>query len=453
MENSSGETKEKIFSVSELNGIVREVLEGSLLPFWVSGEVGNLTIHRSGHVYMTLKDSSSQIKAVFFSGAQQCLKLGLKEGMQIEAFGKLSVYMARGEYQLAVRSLRPVGIGDLQKQFEELKKRLAAEGLFDPARKKDLPFLPARIGLVTSADGAALHDFLKISLNRFPTLEIRIFPAMVQGKGAEKTLASGVNFFNKRIGYADEVDVIVVTRGGGSLEDLWPFNEEILARAIAASTIPVVSAVGHEIDFTISDFAADFRAPTPSGAAEVLVPEKEVLLETIRNLDRRASNAVALLYQQYKGRLDTLLSSPALEEPAYFVMEKSRYVDELESRLALLLEREVEYRKSVLERQKEKLSVLSPYNVLKRGYALLTDKKGHPVTSAEKVAPGEVLTGRLAQGELSLLVMEDREKSPLNDGEKPVKRTPAVKKNTVKKKKSVSGEEKSADDGFLPLFS
>ncbi|MBR2363655.1 MAG: exodeoxyribonuclease VII large subunit [Lentisphaeria bacterium] len=445
MENSTGETKEKIFSVSELNGIVREVLEGSLLPFWVSGEVGNLTIHRSGHVYMTLKDSSSQIKAVFFSGAQQCLKLGLKEGMQIEAYGKLSVYMARGEYQLAVRSLRPVGIGDLQKEFEELKKRLAAEGLFDPARKKPMPFLPTRIGLVTSADGAALHDFLKISLNRFPTLEIRIFPAMVQGKGAEKTLASGVNFFNKRIGYADEVDVIVVTRGGGSLEDLWPFNEEVLARAIAASTIPVVSAVGHEIDFTISDFAADLRAPTPSGAAEILVPEKDALMETIKNLDRRGANAITLLYQQAKSSLDTLLSSPALEEPAYFVMEKSRYVDDLESRLALLLDRKMEYEKSVLERQKEKLSVLSPYNVLKRGYALLTDEKGHPVTSAEKVSPGEILTGRLAQGELSLLVTED--------GKTPPGRTASMKKNSVKKKKSLSGDDKSSDDGFLPLFS
>ena len=248
------------------------------------------------------------------------------------------------------------------------------------------------------------------------------------------------------------MDVIVVTRGGGSLEDLWPFNEEILARAIAASTIPVVSAVGHEIDFTISDFAADFRAPTPSGAAEILVPEKEVLLETVKNLDRRASNAVTLLYQQYKGRLDALLSSPALEEPAYFVMEKSRYVDELESRLSLLLDREMEYRKSVLERQKEKLSVLSPYNVLKRGYALLTDEKGHPVTSADKVSAGEVLTGRLAQGELSLLVT-DKDKTPSGEGGKTVKKSPSVKKNTVKKKRGTSGEEKLPDDGFLPLFS
>ena len=448
MNEQNGENKEKIFSVSELNGIVREVLEGSLMPFWVSGEVGNLTIHRSGHVYMTLKDSSSQIKAVFFSGAQQCLRLGLKEGMQIEAYGKLSVYMARGEYQLSVRSLRTVGTGDLQRAFEELKKQLAAEGLFDPARKKPLPFLPTRIGLVTSADGAALHDFLKISLNRFPALQIRIFPAMVQGKGAEKTLAAGVNFFNKRIGCPDEVDVIVVTRGGGSLEDLWPFNEEILARAIAASTIPVVSAVGHEIDFTISDFAADFRAPTPSGAAEVLVPEKAALEENIRNLDRRMSNAVALLYQQSRSRLDTLLSSPALEEPAYFVMEKSRYVDELERNLFQLLEYRAEYEKNSLARLKEKLSVLSPYNVLKRGYALITDEEGCPVTSADKGAPGERLTGRLAQGELSLLVTDgtEKEETLLIEKKKHSKKEKKTQK-ALKKSLSPAGEEDS-----LPLF-
>ena len=450
MDNAPEETKEKVWAVSELNGIVREVLEGSLLPFWVSGEVGNLTIHRSGHVYMTLKDSSSQIKAVFFSGAQLCRKMDLKEGMQVEAFGKLSVYMARGEYQLAVRSLRLVGVGDLQKQFEELKRRLASEGLFDPSRKKPLPFLPLRIGLVTSSDGAALHDFLKISLNRFPTLQIRIFPAMVQGNGAEKTLAAGVDFFNRRIGYPDEVDVIVVTRGGGSLEDLWPFNEEILARAIAASSIPVVSAVGHEIDFTISDFVADFRAPTPSGAAEILVPEKEVLISTIENLERRAENAVALMYQQCKNRLDTLLSSPVLEEPAYFVMEKSRCVDELEERLFLQLERRTEYAKNVLERLSEKLSVLSPYHVLKRGYALLTDEKGRPVTSAENVSAGDRLTGHLAEGKLSLVV-----NSAENEQGKSV--SSAKKHSSGKKKKlknaSSAGNGDDSGEGFLPLFS
>lgn len=442
MEQENQKNQEKVWSVSELNGIVREVLEGSLLPFWVSGEVGNLTIHRSGHVYMTLKDSSSQIKAVYFSGAQQCLKMGLKEGMQIEAFGKLSVYMARGEYQLAVRSLRHVGLGDLQRKFEELKRTLAAEGLFDEARKKPLPFLPVKIGLVTSSDGAALHDFLKISLRRFPSLEIRIFPAMVQGKGAEKTLAAGVNFFNRRIGQADAVEVIVVTRGGGSLEDLWPFNEEELARAIAASRIPVVSAVGHEIDFTISDFAADCRAPTPSGAAELLVPEKASLLDTIANLDRRAFNAITFHYQQHKSRLDSLLSSPALEQPSYFVMEKSRYVDELERTLSESLERKWESGKFLLEREREKLKTLSPYNVLKRGYSLLTDEKGVPVTSSEEVQKNSLLSARLARGTLSLLVTDKDEKF---NTEKKETRKKEKKKREGKKEEQIKDTKEEED--------
>ena len=203
--------EEKIWSVTELNGIMRDIVDGSLRPMWVSGEVGNLTLHRSGHAYMTLKDASSQIKAVYFGGANECAKLKVREGSQIEAYGKLSVYMQRGEYQLNISSLRPMGLGDLQRQFELLKQRLAAEGLFDESRKKPVPYIPARIGLVTSPDGAALHDFLKISLSRFPTLDIKIYPAPVQGRGAERYIAAGVNFFNRY----GKVDVIVVTRGGG----------------------------------------------------------------------------------------------------------------------------------------------------------------------------------------------------------------------------------------------
>ena len=202
----------KIWSVSEVNGAVREIIEGSLLPVWVGGEVGNLTLHRSGHAYLTLKDANAQIRAVFFGGAEQCMRLKIREGSKVEAYGKLSVYMQRGEYQLNVKNMRPMGIGDLQQQFEEMKRKLAAEGLFDEDRKKPLPFLPTRIGVVTSPEGAALQDFLKISLARFPMLTIRIYPSPVQGKGAELKIAEGVRYFNRR----RNVDVIVVTRGGGS---------------------------------------------------------------------------------------------------------------------------------------------------------------------------------------------------------------------------------------------
>lgn len=395
---------EKIWSVTELNAIVREILEGSLLPFWVTGEVGNLTIHRSGHVYMTLKDASSQIKTVYFSGAETCRKLGLKEGMQVECFGKLSCYMARGEYQMNIRTLRPVGIGTLQQQFEELKNRLTKEGLFDQACKKAIPFLPKCIGIITSSEGAALHDFLKISLGRFPNLAIKIFPAPVQGKGAEKFLASGIRFFNIH----KEVDVIVLTRGGGSLEDLWPFNEEILAREIAASSIPVISAVGHEVDFTIADFAADMRAPTPSGAAEMLVPEKAVLLDKISNLEKRLMQSILFTAQEAKSRLDSLLASPVLEEPAAFVMEKSHYVDDLVSEMENALEKALLDKEKKIQLLEGKLSALSPYNVLQRGYALLTDEKGTPVRSPEDAPKDTLMTAHLAKGRL--LVRSEGEK-------------------------------------------
>ena len=389
---------EKIWSITELNSIVREVLEGSFMPFWVTGEVGNLTIHRSGHVYMTLKDASSQIKSVYFSGAEECRLLGLREGMQIECCGKLSVYMARGEYQLNIRKLRPVGLGTLQRQFEELKLKLAEEGLFDPSRKKPIPFLPSSIGVITSSEGAALQDFLKISLKRFPDLAIKIFPAQVQGKGAEKTLASGIRFFNTH----KNVDVIVLTRGGGSLEDLWPFNEELLAREIAASRIPVISAVGHEVDFTIADFAADLRAPTPSGAAEMLVPEKAVLLDKLENLKKRALQSILFAAQEAKSRLDSLLASPVLEEPASFVMEKSHYIDDLVSGMEAQLEHRTLEKEKRIQLLEGKLSALSPYNVLERGYALLTNENGTPVRSPEEAPAETLLTAFLAKGKLLL---------------------------------------------------
>ena len=388
--------EDHIFSVSELNGIMREIVEGSLRPMWVGGEVGNLTLHRSGHAYMTLKDVSSQIKAVYFGGANECAKLKVAEGSRIEAYGKLSVYMPRGEYQFAIRSLRPLGLGELQRQFELLKQRLAAEGLFDESRKKPVPFLPARIGLVTSPDGAALHDFLKISLSRFPALDIKIYPSPVQGKGAERYLAAGVNFFNRY----GKVDVIVLTRGGGSLEDLWPFNEEVVARAIAASRIPVVSAVGHEIDFTIADFAADLRAPTPSGAAEMLIPEKEALEETLSSFRSRILGAVSLSYERAKSRLDGLIASEALRKPSYFVMEKSQEIDLLLKDMASALESALSDADARLRLMRGQLKTLNPYSILNRGYAMLFGPDGSPLADASAAPAGTLLTARLARGTL-----------------------------------------------------
>lgn len=394
-------TNQEVWSVSEVNEAVRSLVEDSLMPIWVCGEVGNLTLHRSGHVYMTLKDAKSQIKAVFFGGVDLCKSLQIEQGSKIEAFGKLSVYMQRGEYQLNIKSLRLLGVGDLQAQFEALKNKLASEGIFDQERKKPIPFLPARIGVVTSPEGAALQDFLKISLARFPQLTIRVYPAKVQGKGAEKEIASGIAYFNK----VRNVDVIVITRGGGSLEDLWPFNEEITARAVADSSIPVVSAVGHEIDFTIADFAADLRAPTPSGAAELLVPERAAIDQELSSLKTRLHSAVTLSYERAENALAELLHSDVLRRPLYFVMEKSQFLDMSLRDMESALKHDLALKEQKLQTLEQKLQAVSPYSVLGRGYAMLfgPDKKT-PLTDPGQVSPGNEVTARLAKGDLSLTV-------------------------------------------------
>ena len=391
--------EQHIWSVSELNGAVRDLIEGSLLPLWVGGEVGNLTLHRSGHAYMTLKDASSQIKAVFFGGAAACARLKIQEGSKIEAFGRLTCYLPRGEYQLNIRTLRPMGVGDLQRQFEEMKRKLEEEGLFDESRKKKLPFLPTRIGVVTSPEGAALQDFLKISLARFPMLTIRIYPSPVQGKGAERQIAEGVRYFNRR----RNVDVIVVTRGGGSLEDLWPFNEELVGRAIAESRIPVVSAVGHEVDFTIADFAADLRAPTPSGAAELIIPEKAAIDDLLSTQKGRIMAAVSLYYERAKRSLDALINAEPLRKPVFLVMEKSQQVDFLVKDMEHLLLRAAANSEQTLKTAEEKLRTISPFAILNRGYSMIFGPDGRtPLTDPAEAPAGQPLTARMAKGILHL---------------------------------------------------
>ena len=388
-----------IWSVTELNSAVRDLIEGSLLPVWVAGEVGNLTLHRSGHAYLTLKDANSQIHAVFFGGASVCAKMKIREGSKVEAFGRLTCYLPRGEYQLNIKSLRPMGIGDLQQQFEEMKRKLAEEGLFDESRKKPIPFLPTRIGVVTSPEGAALQDFLKIALARFPMLTIRIYPSPVQGKGAEFQIAEGVRYFNRK----HNVDVIVVTRGGGSLEDLWPFNEDVVGRAIAESKIPVVSGVGHEVDFTIADFAADLRAPTPSGAAELIVPEKAAIDDLLSTQKGRLQAAITLCYERAKGNLETLLNSEPLRRPAFFVMEKSQQIDLTLKEMEHLLKTSVIESDRSLSALTEKLQAVSPYSILNRGYSMIFGPDGRtPLTDPAAAPAGTPLTAHMAKGDLLL---------------------------------------------------
>ena len=394
-------TTEPIWSVSEVNRAVRELVEGSLNAFWMRGEVGNLLPHRSGHAYLTLKDERCQIRAAYFGGAAAVRSLGLANGMQIEAYGKLTVYDVRGEYQFSIKSIRLAGAGDLQRRFEELKRKLAAEGLFDPARKKPLPRLPRCIGVVTSPTGAAIRDFLQIVDRRFPDLHIRIYPAQVQGAGAAESVARGIDFFNR----AGGVEVIVVTRGGGSMEDLWAFNEECVARAVAASRIPVISAIGHEIDFTICDFAADLRAPTPSAAAELVIGRRDEVVGELEQLRKAMLHAFDYRLLTEQRRLDQLAASTLFREPAHLVEMRAQQIDEWQLRFGAAAERGVTAAAHRLEALALRLAGVDPQEQLKRGYAILVrDADGAPVTSARGHAPGEAVTARLADGELPLAV-------------------------------------------------
>lgn len=391
----------QIWSVSDVNHAVREIVEGALLPFWMSGEIGSLMLHRSGHAYFTMKDAKSQLRAVYFGGAAACTRLGVANGSLVEAFGNLTVYEVRGEYQFGIKQLRIAGVGGLQQRFEELRRKLAAEGLFDPERKKPIPLLPRRIGVVTSPSGAAVRDFLQIINRRFPNVNVRIYPCAVQGAGAAEQVARGVEFFNR----TDGADVIVVTRGGGSMEDLWPFNEEVLARAVAASRIPVVSAVGHEIDFTICDFAADLRVPTPSAAAELVIGRREEMLRGLERSEKDMRHTLDAALSQVKARLDRASGSFVFREPAHMVRMRRQQLDELDTRLTTAAERIHTRFRSRLEKLESTLSALDPRRQLERGYAILFDPaKEKPVTSISAITSGTPLVAQLSDGNLRLSV-------------------------------------------------
>jgi len=437
-----------IWTVSDVNSALRDLIENSLMPIWVQAEIGTISIQRSGHVYLVLKDNRSQLKAVFFGGAAKALELQLQPGVKVEAFGKLSVYEVRGEYQLSIRTMRPVGVGDLQRKFEELKVKLESEGLFALDRKRPLPPLPRRIGVVTSPDGAAIRDFLQIITRRFPRINVRIYPAPVQGNGAENRLARGVEFFNRIKG----ADVIVVTRGGGSMEDLWPFNAEVLARAIAGSRIPVISAVGHEIDYTISDYVADLRAPTPSAAAELVIGKQEEYLDRTARLTKTLTQTLAFELERQSKRLELARSSYVFREPLQLVRQQQQRLDdcrealadalrqpltasrqqlerlglqletirpaallqecrrrqeELRHRLKTAAAAELERRRAVLERLTAQSEAYSPYGILRRGYALLTDAAtGQLVASVKQIAAGQTLQARVADGSIAAAVTQ-----------------------------------------------
>ena len=401
--------EQKIWSVSEVNRLVKDVLEQSFYPFWVQGEVSNLTLHRSGHVYLTLKDSKSQLSGVYFRGVAEVRRLGIEQGAKVEAYGRLGVYEPRGAYQIVINRLRPMGKGDLQRRFEELKSKLRDEGLFDDERKRQIPALPRCIGVVTSPQGAAIRDFLNVLGRRFANVRVRIYPAAVQGEGAAGQVARGIEFFNR----TKSCDVIVVTRGGGSLEDLWAFNEEIVARTVAASEIPVISAVGHEVDFSICDFAADLRVPTPSAAGELVIGRKADMLERVRMLDQRMRSALKLQVGDLRRRVERAAGSYVFREPANLVRTYQQRVDELAVRMSDRMERMLELYRHRLQHIARQLQALSPGRVLERGYAILLDENDKAVMDAAQVKNGQDLTGILAHGSLVLNVASTKSETRL----------------------------------------
>ena len=315
--------------MSELNATIRDLLENELQNVWVEGEISNARVWNTGHMYFTLKDGASQIKAVMFRSAVRYLKFKPEDGLKVVARGKISVYDPKGEYQILCEHMEPKGLGSLQQAFEQLKKKLAAEGLFDPARKRPLPALPRRIGLVTSIDGAALRDMIRVLRRRYPNAHLVISATRVQGEGAGREVAHAI----RKVARIEAVDVIIVARGGGSLEDLWAFNEEVLARAIVASPVPVISGVGHETDFTICDFVADLRAPTPSAAAELVVRRKDEFFAHIDRIGERLDAAMHHRLRRMETRLHVVEARPGYAGFEGRLAVRGRHVSELASAL------------------------------------------------------------------------------------------------------------------------
>jgi exodeoxyribonuclease VII large subunit len=391
-------------SVSELTQQIKSALAGpEFQSVAVEGEVSNFVHHRSGHMYFSLKDSKSRIKAVMFRSRNQRLQFVPSNGDTLIAVGSIGVYEPNGEYQLYVDLLFPQGIGELHLAFERLKEKLEGEGLFDAARKRPLPFLPGRVGVITSPSGAALRDILHVLTRRFPGVQVLIIPALVQGDEAPASLIAALTMAQKT-----DVDVIIMGRGGGSFEELAAFNDEGLVRAVAASAIPVVSACGHETDFTLTDFAADLRAPTPSAAAELVVPLQQELLENISSLQKRMADSLRRKIQTDRRYLDKLSQSPILQRPDSYLNQLRQRVDELWTGLGRFQRHQVVLRRGKLHAAAGKLEALSPLKTLGRGYAICQNERGEILRAAEQAQEGDTVHITLHKGSLSCTV-EGRE--------------------------------------------
>ena len=436
-----------VLSVTQLTERIKDLLEGEFFDVWVQGEISNFKAHSSGHWYLTLKDAQSQLQCVCFRMQNRLIRFRPEDGLEVYARGRMSVYEKRGEYRLLISFLEPVGVGSLQLAFEQLKAGLEAEGLFSPERKRALPLVPRRIGVVTSPTGAAIQDILRVLKRRNSSVNVLIAPVRVQGEGAGEEIAEGIRLLNAR----DDVDVLMVARGGGSIEDLWAFNEEVVARAIYQSRMPVISAVGHETDFTIADFVADVRAATPSAAAELVAARKDELLVRFATLEQQLIKGMRYLIVAARDRISLLLARRGLDRATSMLREHLQRVDELDHRLEIALRRTltaisdrfgvtlrrlagVRLREGIAQKRGQlevwsgqlrflikhqcaharhelelavgKLEMLSPVAVLNRGYGIVRDSDGRIVREVRRLSSGDRLRVEVRSGEIGCTVDE-----------------------------------------------
>ena len=383
-------------SVSAVNAYIKTLFENSdiLNGICVRGEISNFKAHSSGHYYFSLKDEGGSIRAVMFASAASKLKLKLQNGMKVLAYGSVSVYIRDGQYQLYVMSIVPDGIGALYQAFEELKNRLAKEGLFAPELKKPIPKYPQKIGIVTSATGAAVHDMMQVIGRRFPPAEIYVRPAEVQGIYAPESLIAGLRFFETEF----PVDVIIIGRGGGSMEDLWAFNDEALAYCIASCMTPIISAVGHEIDFTICDFVADLRAPTPSAAAELVVPDAIELKQMLKQMESNVMRALLRKIEYHKNEIAHIATHPIYTKPTVLLRDYWLELDGLSTKAERRIAEITSELGAKIDAFEVRVEALNPQKVLKRGYSIVTDQNGQTITRSEHLSSSDKIRIVFADG-------------------------------------------------------
>lgn len=397
----------KFLTVSQINEYVKMMMDSNpiLKSVWIRAEISNFTNHyRTGHFYFSLKDDGAIVRAVMFKSYAHNVAFEPADGMKVLVHGRVSAFVRDGQYQVYVDEILPDGTGALYLAFEQLKRKLEAEGLFDEARKKTLPRIPSKIGIITSPTGAAIQDMLNILGRRFPCAEIYIYPAQVQGADAAPQLIDGLKYFNQ----TDSVDVIIIGRGGGSAEDLWAFNDEKLAYAVADSDIPVISAVGHESDFTICDFVADKRAPTPSAAAELAVPDVSDIVSSLKSVNERISSIVLGRINNYRKNLKYLSEAGALSDPSYIVNDRRMELIHLSEKLDMITEKKVDKAKSSLVASLSKLEALNPLAVVARGYSVVTSSDGATLKSVEQIEIGDTVNVKIKDGSISATVNDIR---------------------------------------------